>query len=67
MSFQVAKEAKGGGAGESAAAAAAVALSSGAGWTPNVASGEYNTDDIDKRLEVLLCVGVGVGVGVGVV
>jgi hypothetical protein len=45
----VAKEAKGGGAGDSAAAAAAVG---GAGWTPNVASGEYNTDDIDKRLEV---------------
>ena len=23
-------------------------------WTPNVATGDYNTDDIDKRLEVLL-------------
>ena len=24
------------------------------GWTPMVATGEYNTDDIDKRLDVLL-------------
>ena len=51
-SLQVAKEAKSGGAADNAAATAA--LSTGQGWTPNVASGEYNTDDIDKRLEVLL-------------
>ena len=29
-------------------------VAAGQGWTPNVASGEYNTDDIDSRLEVLL-------------
>ena len=38
----------------STGAASAMYNNATQGWTPNVATGEYNTDDIDKRLEVLL-------------
>ena len=36
------------------AGASSVLAATGGGWTPMTAQGEFNTDDIDKRLEVLL-------------